>query len=587
MTVLLDQRIDRTLDTLLARFATGAHAGARIEAWLFEDRAARAMAERRLAEAGVQARLRSAYKPLVHFFLEDIATLPDAVTVHLPAHPQGSADRFRLEAFPLAGLLGTAGLAFAPGPHALAYGVSITQGGTETEHVVFAPNRVRQDHLGTTVLTPCGWLRVWRDGGQGAPDEDAPLQTEYESAYATAIAAIAAHPWPSAMPYFDVLEIAIQTPGIERRLDWHDECLSTAEGLHEDIYFSALEIFQRHAGLKLGDRTLQPGQIVPDIATVDGASHVRVTLLGPPALREAPPEPDDLETAASPPTPARIAAALADLGGTPITAQSRQGRTVRGVFLPGSGRGFVVSSGQHANETSGVVGALRAARILREQGAHFAVIPQENVDGYALHFRLRETNPRHMHHAARYTALGDDLQYRTKPPLYEKEARLEAYRLTGAALHMNLHGYPAHEWNRPLTGYVTRGFDAWSMPKGFYLILHHLPGLRDEAVRFLQALTQRISRVPGLRDYNESQLAAWTAHAGVAPEPVYNGIFCTITESAHFPLPFTLITEYPDETIYDDAFRLGHTVQMTTVLQAASLYREGMLDAGDTKLPDR
>jgi hypothetical protein len=184
-----------------------------------------------------------------------------------------------------------------------------------------------------------------------------------------------------------------------------------------------------------------------------------------------------------------------------------------------------------------------------------------------------------MHHAARYTALGDDLQYRTQEPLYEKAARLEAFHLTDAGLHLNLHGYPAHEWNRPLTGYITRGFEAWSMPKGFYLILHHPPGHRAAAIAFLEALTARVALVPGLAAFNRSQLAVWSAHAGVAPEPLYNGIHCTITETANFPVPFSLITEFPDETIYGAAFQLGHTVQMTTVLEAAALYRAGMLTA--------
>ena len=577
MTVLLDQQIERTLDSLLARFATGAHRGARLDAWLFEDHAARTDAEQRLAQAGVRARLRSAYKPLIHFFLEDLPARPDAVTVHLPADPHASVQRFRLEAFPLAGLLGATPLHFAADGAGLNYRVELQHGGSTTEHVVFAPNRLRRDHLGQTVLTPTGWLRLWRDGGDGAPDEDTALPTEYEAVYDAAMAAVAAHPWPATPPYFEVLRIDVRTPGIERRLDWQDECLSTAEGLHEDLYFSLLETFQRHAGLKPGDRTLQPGQIVPEIVTADGPTRVRVTLEAATVATEPRAEQIDIETASAPLTPAHIAAALARLGGTPIATVSYQGRTVAGTYLPGTGRGFVITAGQHANETTGVVGALRAAAKLRDDGARFAVVPQENPDGYALHHRLRAANPRHMHHAARYTALGDDLQYRTNPPLYEKAARLEAFRLTDATLHLNLHGYPAHEWNRPLTGYITRGFEAWSMPKGFYLILHHPPGRRAAAIDFLQALTASVAQVPGLAQFNRAQLAVWSAHAGASPEPLYNGIPCTITETAAFPVPFTLITEFPDETIYGAAFQLGHTVQMTTVLAAAALFRAGML----------
>ncbi len=576
MTVLLDRTIGRTLDALLARFADDAARGTRIEAWLFEDLPARQAAEARFAVHGVQARIRSAYKPLVHFFLEETEQKPDSVIVYLPSHPAGSERRFRIEAFPLAGLLKGAALRFAPGDAALEYRIVLTEDGETSERRIFAPNRVTRDHLGETVLVPTGWLRVWRTGGDGAPDEDAALPTEYEAAFEAAMSCVLAHPWPATQPCFDVLAIEIETPGIERRLPFHDECASTAEGLHEDLYFSLIEFFQRHAGLALGDRTLQPGQIVPEIRTRDGDAQVRVALRNPlPDIADG--AGNRIEDADTPPDPSRIDAALAELGGAPIRAVSRQGRDVVGRFLAGAGRGFVVTAGQHANETTGVVGALRAAPLLKRDGALFAVIPQENPDGYALHRRLRETNSRHMHHAARYTALGDDLQYRTREPLYEKAARLEAYRLTEAGLHINLHGYPAHEWNRPLTGYLTRGFDTWSMPKGFYLILRHPTGRHDAAVSFLEALTERLAQIPGLRAFNDSHVAAYTAHAGAPPEPVLHGIPCMIHETDDRAVPYTLITEYPDETIYGDAYRLGHTAQMATILEAVALYRGGML----------
>jgi hypothetical protein len=34
----------------------------------------------------------------------------------------------------------------------------------------------------------------------------------------------------------------------------------------------------------------------------------------------------------------------------------------------------------------------------------------------------------------------------------------------------------------------------------------------------------------------------------------------------------TLITEFPDETIYGEAYRLAHTVQMATVIAAEEAY---------------
>lgn len=565
MTILLDTTIPRTLDALVERFTSAR--GAHIEAWLFEDEAARRDAERRLAAAGVQATIRSAYKPLVHAFLEEIETVGlQRVTIKLPNHAAGSAPRFRSEAYPLAGLLRGVDLRFADGDQPLAYELTLEYTGGRTDRrAIFTPNRVRTDHLGQQVLAPCGWLR--------AGNTDEPLETEFEAAFWQAMGAIQAHQWPSSPPYFDTLEIRVDTGGIERPLPFHDECLSTSEALHEDFYFSILELFQQRSGLPPGDRSLRPGQIIPDLRAATGPTRVHVAIEPASVAAEAPADSAPLDTAAAPLEPARIRAELTALGGEKFAARSRQGRSVDGIHIAGMLPGIVITAGQHANETSGVVGALRAAQVLKQRpGINFALIAPENPDGYALHVRLRKHHPRHMHHAARYTAFGDDLYHRTTPPLYEAEAKLEALRRTGALIHLNLHGYPAHEWTRPLTGYLPRGFGLWSIPKGFFLIVRHRPGLGDAAHKFLHELTRRLAQSHELRDFNESQLAAYRTHAGEVPFPVFNAIPCQITEAEVPLVPLTLITEYPDETIYGDAFRLAHTTQMRTVLEVADLY---------------
>jgi hypothetical protein len=568
-TILLNTTIPRTLDTIVAHF--GNRRSAPFEAWLFEDEAARRDAERRLAAVGVQATIRSAYKPLVHAFLEEIDTGGlQRVIIKLPNHAAGSAPRFRSEAYPLAGLLRGVDLRFADGDQPLGYELTLEYADGRTDRrTVFTPNRLRTDHLGQEALAPCGWLRT------GATDE--PLETEFESAFWQAMAAIQAHTWPANPPYFETLEIRVDTGGIERPLPFHDECLSTREALHEDFYFSLLELFQKRSGLPPGDRSLRPGQIIPDMRAAAGPTRVHVALRSATVAAEAPADTAPLEYAAAPLEPTRIRAELTALGGEKFTARSRQGRSVDGIYIAGTLPGLVITAGQHANETTGVVGALRAARVLKQRpGINFALIAPENPDGYALHVRLREHHPRHMHHAARYTALGDDLYQRSTPPLYESEAKLEALRRTGALFHLNLHGYPAHEWTRPLTGYLPRGFGLWSIPKGFFLIVRHRPGLGDAALTFLQELTRRLIQDPELRAFNESQLAAYRTHAGEVPFPVYNSIPCQIVETEVPLVPLTLITEYPDETIYGDAFRLAHTTQMRTVLETADLYFNGL-----------
>jgi hypothetical protein len=561
MTLLLDTVIPRTLAQLVERFT--ANPVTRVEAWLFEDAAARRAAEKTLAEAGVVAVLRSAYKPLVHFFLEEFDGDAGAgeIAVRTPA---GKGQRFRLEAYPLAGLIGAAAtLRFVEGDD-LQADYLVTAGSKHWR--VFAPN--------DDTSSPCGWLRVW----QGATlTEDAALRTEFEIACDAALGAIRSREWPATLPLFDTLEIEIATTGIERPLPFGEETISTIEALHEDCYYGALEFFKARAGIADADRTLQPGQIVPLISQVDGDTHVVVRLtshrrVDPPVASVV-----TLDTVDRSLTPAEVELAVAGLPGEPFSVTSFQGRKVAGVHVRGKLPSLVITAGQHANESSGVVGALRAARHLNtHRDAHYALVALENPDGAALHHRLQVTHPTHMAHAARYTALGDDLEARVKPPFGEKAARLEAIARTDARLHLSLHGYPAHEWTRPRAGYVPRGSELWTVPKGFFLIFRRHPG--HDGMRFLSALTEELlSGSPELAEFNAGQQRMWQAHVGDLPFERINGIPCMVITDERSTVPFTLVTEFPDETIRGGAFHLAHTTQMRTVLAAARLYWKGLL----------
>jgi len=576
--VLLDATVPRTLDTWLARFEDGSWRGARVEGWLFEDVAVRRAAERRLAASGVQAFFRSAYKPLVHFFLEEVEAAGLAsVTVRYPQHPQATPNRFLLEAYPLAGLWPHCAFAFVPGDAGLEHEVVLRwRDGSEGTARVFAPNRVHTGTTGAQLLSPTGWLRVTRADGSIAVD--GAEATDYEQVFAQVIATIENHPWPRSEPFFERLDVRVDLPGIAQRLPVEQETISSHEALHEDLYFSLLEIFQRRSGRAPGDRRLQPGQIVPDVRVADAAPRVRIALRG---FATGPDEGtvagDDqpLAQLARAPSPARIAREMELLGGQRFTAATRQGRSVLGLYQRGPSAPVFVSGGQHANETSGIVGALRAAEALRARGdAHFALVALENPDGYALQRELAAQHPEHMLHAARYTALGDDVEYREQAPWFEREARLQALRLSGAQLHLNLHGYPAHEWTRPLSGYLPQGFELWTLPKGFFLILRHHPGWGGEARALLERVGAALAEVPGLADYNARQLALYERHAGALPFELVHGTACAVSEVQRpGTAPVTLITEFPDETVYGEAFRFAHTVQMQTVLGAVQAWQ--------------
>lgn len=574
MTELLNEIIPRTLDRLVSDWTQGSRRGARIEAWLFEDEGARRDAELTLAQAGVTARLRSAYKPLVHAFHEEIELAGLArVIVRYPVHPQASPIRFLSEAYPLAALLDGVETVFEAGDETLSYRVSAEyEDGRVVEHAVFVPNHLRSNHLGEVDLNPTGWLKA-SDLPDGSDDIDEPLETEIEQVFHRVMASVTAHEWPAQEPFMETLAIDVSIPGIERALSYGDEVISSREALHEDFYFSLLEFFKHKSGRAPEDRGLQPGQIVPDIRAADGDAHVRVTLRPYGWLKDPARSEQDIETADAAPGLAQIRRELTTLPGETFEGRSREGRPIHGLYRPGSRPAVLVTSGQHANETSAPVGSLRAMRrLLAKPESNIAYIPVENPDGYALHGFLCEGNPRHMHHAARYTSLGNDLEYGREDAPYEIGARQQALAMSGAQLHVNLHGYPAHEWTRPFTGYLPRGFELWSIPKGFFLIMRHHPEWAQTARALVEAVTKGLSVVPGLIEFNRRQIEICSIHSGGTPYEIINGIPCLITAETRHPVPLTLITEYPDETIYGEAYRLAHTVQMATVIAAEEAF---------------
>ncbi len=577
MTAIFEKTFDRTLDRLVAEYAIEAWRGGELEAWLFEDEAARRGAEKRFAAAGVTARLHSAYKPLVHFFLEDAPAAP-RIAVTYPVSSAAAEQRFLLEAYPLAGMVGEAEIAFTPAPvdGPLEYGVEITAAdGSVSRHAVFAPNRLAEDHIGEKLLSPCGWLRVRHPDGRIV---DEALATDFECLFHETMAAIDAHPWGDSEPFFDALHISVSMPGIDTRLPVGEEAISLHEALHEDFYFSLLELFQKKSGRPLGSRGLQPGQIIPVIAAGEGPLTVKVEtrpLTTEPAFWPAQP----LHEAEGPFSVSMVNETLEKIGGEAFEVASRSGRAVPARYVRGTDHPMMLSGGQHPNEISGVAGALRGASLLSErEGAHFTVSPLENPDGYALHYALCQSQPHHMHHAARYTALGDDLEYREAEPLYEKAIRREAYSRTKATLHVNLHGYPSHEWTRPLTGYIPRGFEMWTVPKGFFLVARHKPGWAERTRRLIEKVTLALAKVPGLVAFNAAQIRLYEIHAGTLQFEVLNGFPITITEVERHDAPMTLITEYPDETVYGDAFRLAHEAQTQTVLAAYDALQEMMAE---------
>jgi len=595
--------------------------GHTLEVWLFEGVQARQALAKQMQQRGIRARVRSAYKPLLHAFLEEIDTSQlTSVVIEYPLHETADPRRFLLEGYPLETVLPHVKVSWLAAQEAcsnptliptptptqtqtptqtpaqtqtqtpisiqseteqLFYQLTLTQrSGMIQTLLIFAPNVLKTDlALGQQSLCPTGYLRV--SDSQSLQRICAQrLETEFEQAFLTLMRWVTEQQWGIAEPYFERLVLRVELPGAETFDDQGQLLASTYEALHEDLYFSVLEFFHRRSQRPLGNRGLQPGQIVPDIRV--GGEVVKVSVerypVGSALLDLQPPEPQkatmhatDLQACCEPLSSESVRAAMALLVGQTFVALSRQGRSVAGVYCRGTLPAVVLTGGQHANEPSGVVGALRGAQWLAAQSqAHFAVVPLENPDGYELFAQYRAIHPQHMHHAARYTGLGDDLEYREQAPWYETEARQQAVALTQAQLHLSLHGYPAHEWTRPFTGYVPRGFASWSLPKGFFLIVRYQAAYKDLALQWLEALTESVSRLPGVAEFNRVQLQRYESYLGPGGFEIKHGIACMLSQNDQQNIGVKLVTEFPDETIAGEDFVFAQQVQTDTVRLACT-----------------
>ena len=139
---------------------------------------------------------------------------------------------------------------------------------------------------------------------------------------------------------------------------------------------------------------------------------------------------------------------------------------------------------------------------------------------------------------------------------------------------MNLLGYPSHEWTRPLSGYVPRTFAMWTLPKGFFLIVRHHENWTQTAEAFIDRVTRHLAAIDGLVAWNDAQIRLFEQHAGETGFRIVNGFPCLVSVDHRHTVPMTLITEYPDETIYGEAFVKAHTAQKETVLAAYAAMQE-------------
>ncbi|WP_068086087.1 hypothetical protein [Polycladidibacter stylochi] len=595
MTILFEKSFTPVLEQLRQRLPSILRAGQACRLWSFDSFERRQEFTKEMQGLGYSVSALSAYKPLVAAFVENIALENmRAVIVRYPVIEGQHVARFRLEAYPLKELLAPVRLAFEPMEATSAeqmpvYEVEIERhGGTFEHHSIVAPNLLKKDVCGDEVFGASGYLEVLDEASLEVCHSEV-LESDQERAYWALMDALKAQQWPEQEPYFPRLEMEVQAPFYDFDLLIGNECISTSEAMHEELYFSALEYFQKLGAHGAGSRRLQPGQLVPVV------KHNTAQVVARLRLRDAADvealvaqdkgagdvaEKSDLADAQNWLAPASIAQALNKLGGEAFSWHSQQGRDIEARYFEGGQPGVIISAGQHANESTGPIGALRAAAALKgKTKLGFTVSPMENPDGYALFRAYCAENPKHMHHAARYTAGGNDLEYGSDQQ--ERNIRVQAQTLTQALLHVNLHGYPSHEWTRPFTGYLPKGFEGWSLPKGFMLILRYKPGYADLAHHVLEQVLQELSKDDALMTLNGEQLARYVNYAGDPSFEFRRGIPIFISEHEGGVCPVTLVSEAPDETVSGEEFRLLQQAQCNTTIAAVEALEDWLKLNGD------
>ncbi|MFW6131093.1 MAG: M14 family metallopeptidase [Candidatus Aminicenantaceae bacterium] len=134
---------------------------------------------------------------------------------------------------------------------------------------------------------------------------------------------------------------------------------------------------------------------------------------------------------------------------------------------------------QHANEVSSTNYILKFAELLARKDEfknylnkiNFIFHPMENPDGADLAYQLQKITPHHSLHAGRYSPLGIEIGYLINSPdpiLPEAKVRKEIFEKWLPDIHLNLHGYPSHEWVQQFSNYSPYLFRDYWIPRGWF-----------------------------------------------------------------------------------------------------------------------
>ena len=83
-------------------------------------------------------------------------------------------------------------------------------------------------------------------------------------------------------------------------------------------------------------------------------------------------------------------------------------------------------------------------------------------------------------------------------------------------------------------------------------------------------MTESVSRLPGVAQFNRVQLQRYESYLGVSGFELKHGIACMLSQNDQQNVGVKLVTEFPDETIAGEEFMFAQQVQTDTVRLACT-----------------
>lgn len=135
-----------------------------------------------------------------------------------------------------------------------------------------------------------------------------------------------------------------------------------------------------------------------------------------------------------------------------------------------------INSRHHANEVSSTNSAFMLIKKLLcdpcyEQltdKLNLVIVPMENTDGTAIHYKLQKEHPLWQLHTARFNALGKEFAYEyfdAKPLSREALATGRIYQKFVPDIMVDNHGVPSHEWDQQFSGYTSPAYKGFWLPR--------------------------------------------------------------------------------------------------------------------------